>query len=219
MFETAAFENKLKIVNHVVFLDSWKRRKLAHEAFRLWRRYFSQHPLWNEKTRWKDLSHSVLLCFASEHTYAQRALFDLIMVCQGLGLGDDSQSLDLETLCRLFNGYFYLMNQAQCEIMARLAWVQRSPRMEKPLVDVACDPSIYETEALLEIPAPSPKHPGYEEYRTSQGMERAVVVLKAFPQALRHLQAMAQGALTPSDIEEDHAFDVHHRHRRPRRSR
>ncbi|WP_445893473.1 hypothetical protein [Desulfosoma sp.] len=191
MLETAAFDNRLSIVNHVVFLDCWRRRKLAHAAFRLWRRYFSQHPLWNEKTRWKDLSHSVLLRFASEHTDAQRALFDLIMVCQELGHADDGQSLDLETLCRLFNGYFYLMNQAQCEIMARLAWVQRSLRMEKPLVDLACDPFIYETKALLEIPAPCPKHPGYEEYRRSQGMERAVVVRKAIGQALRHLRAMA----------------------------
>ncbi|ROQ93202.1 hypothetical protein [Desulfosoma caldarium] len=183
-------------MDNVVFLDQMRRQKLASRAFRLWRRLFSGDHPWNEKTRWQDLTHSMLLRFASEDQNAQKALYDLIMVTQGLGDGDHFTSVNLETLCRLLNGYFYLTDQARFEIMARLDWVQRSPRMERPILDMACDPSIYETEALWEIPPLCPRHPEYEKDWMTKGMERSVLVRKAIPQALQQLRAMAQNPVT-----------------------
>lgn len=179
------FHEKQRLMGDVVSLEGYKYRKLADRAFRLCRWLFPGQGLWNASTTWKDLPGSVLLAFASESDEAQTALYDFIMVCQGLGHGEAFESQDLDTLCRLLNGYFYLIDQARFEIMARLGWVDRPAAAKKPLLEAACDRTIYDTAALAETPAPLPAHPGYEEDRLGAGMERPVLVRKAVPEAIR----------------------------------
>ncbi len=180
----------------IVFLRHIKRQRLAERAFRLWRRFFPAQGLWNENTSWKDLPNTVLLAFASESDDAQTALHDFIMVCQNLGHGQALPSQDWHTLCRLLDGYFYLIDQARFEIMARLGWVERSAAAQRPLIDIACDSSIYGTGALVETPALRPDHPEYGQDRAGTGMERAVLVRKAIPEAIRRFRA----ALAPETV-------------------
>ncbi len=179
---------KRRVMADVISLNHFKSRRLAHRAFRLWRRFFPGEGLWNEGTAWKDLPGAVLLAFASESDQAQTALYDFIMVCQGLGNSEAFESQDLDTLCRLLNGYFYLIDQARFEVMARLGWVERPAAGAKPLLEAACDPTIYETAALAETPPPRPAHPEYEEDRLGIGMERPVLVRKAVPEAIRRFR-------------------------------
>jgi len=116
------------------------------------------------------------------------------MVCQGTGQGEDFVAQKIDTLCRLLNGYFYLVDLARFEVMARLGWIERIPALEKPLVDLAGDPLSYETEALMETPPLRPLHPGYDEDRLRTGMERPVLARKAVPEALRRFRAITEDA-------------------------
>lgn len=175
-------------MGRVVALQDFKRQKLADRAFRTWRRLFSEHPSWNADTAWKDVSDAVLLSFGLEKPEAQTALHDLITVCQERGHGEDFEAQAFESFCHLLNGYFYLMDQARFEIMARLGWVGRSEGTRRPILDLAQDPFIYEPAAMADLPVLRPDHPGYDEDRLGNGMERAVIVRKALPEAIRRME-------------------------------
>ncbi len=176
-------------MGRVVLIEDFKRQKLADRAFRTWRRFFPEHPSWNAGTAWKDVSDAVLLAFGAETPEAQTALHDLIMVCQERGRGEDFEAQAFESFCRLLNGYFYLMDQARFEIMARLGWVDRSEGTRKPILDLARHPFIYEPAAMADLPVPRLDHPGYDEDRQGNGMERAVIVRKAVPEAIRRMKS------------------------------
>lgn len=176
-------------MGRIIMLEDFKRQRSADRAFRLWRRFFPEQPSWNARTAWQDVADGVLLAFGSETPEAQKAMEDMIMVCLGLGHGGDFQAQALDTLCRLLNGYFYLIDQARFEIMARVDWVDRPAGARKPILDLARDPSTYEPAAMAEIPAPRPAHPGYDEDCHGKGMERAVLVRKAIPEAIRRMRS------------------------------
>lgn len=179
-------------MGNLISLAAHKRILLAHKAFRLCRSYFPHDGLWRDTTSWMDLPDPIVLAFASEDHNAQAALYDVIMVCQECGRGDDFKAQKMDKLCHLLNGYFYLVDLARFEIMARLDWVERFAPLEKPLIDLASAPWSYEPEALLENPPLRPLHPGYAQGEQETTMDRTVTTRKAVPEALQRFRAKIQ---------------------------
>jgi hypothetical protein len=102
-----------------------------------------------------------------------------------MGNGCEFESQPFERLETLMNAYFFLTDQARFEFMRRLGWLSCIPREEKPIIESAMEADTLDYPALFVTPEPTPAHPAYEEDRKSKGVDRAALVRRAFPDAIR----------------------------------
>jgi hypothetical protein len=176
----------------IICMESHKNRKAADRGFKEWRRLFQSITDFDEHTRWGDLPDEIVLFFCEEGPESRHAFYDLLMRSHHLGTGHDFETQAYHRLSTLMNGYFFITDQARFECMRRLGWLERVPRAEKPIIDVVMESETYDYAALLEAPEPTPAHPAYEEDCQSRGIDRAALVRKATPEALRQFKERVQ---------------------------
>lgn len=166
-------------------MESRRRRKAADRGFMEWRRLFRSIMGFDQHTRWADLPDKVLMFFCEEGLESKHALYDLIMRSNQLGTGHDFETQEIDKLTVLMNAYFFITDQARFECMRRLGWIKSIPGWERSIIDLVIDPTSYGYAVQFLIPEPAPEHPAYEEYCRSGGIDRAAIVRKHLPEAIR----------------------------------
>lgn len=169
----------------IVCLESHRKKKTADRGFREWRRLFRSITDFDEHTRWADLPDEIILYFCEEAPGSKHVFYDLLMSSQQLGNGHDFETQAFERLSILMNAYFFITDQARFECMRRLGWIEQVPRADRSIIDLVMDSKTYEYAAQLEAPTPLLAHPAYEEDRKSRGIDRAALVRKHTPEAIR----------------------------------
>jgi len=172
-------------MGEIISILSQKYKRAAERRFREWRRLFQSVAALDALTRWADLPDEVVVFFCEENAESKHSFYDLLMSSLGLGNGYEFESQPFERLETLMNAYFFLTDQARFECMRRLGWLSGIPREEKPIIESAMAADTLDYPALFETPEPTPAHPAYEEDRTSKGVDRAALVRRAFPDAIR----------------------------------
>ena len=178
----------------IICMESHKNKKAADRGFKEWRRLFRSITDFDENTRWADLPDEIVLFFCEEGPESRHAFYDLLMRSHHLGTGHDFEAQAYDRLSILMNAYFFITDQARFECMRRLGWLERVPRAEKPIIEVVMDSGTYDYAALLEAPEPTPAHPAYEEDCQSRGIDRAALVRKHTPEAIRQFKERVQVA-------------------------
>jgi hypothetical protein len=180
-------------MGEIVSFLSHKYRKAAQRGFREWRRLFEAVASFDESTRWADLPDEVVVFFCEENPESKHSFYDLIMRSQRLGNGHDFEVQSYDRLTALMNAYFFIMDQARFECMRRLGWLTRIPRGEKSIIQAVIDSGSFDYGALFETPGPTPEHPAYEEDLKTRGIDRAALVRRFFPEAIRLFKAKLEG--------------------------
>mgnify|MGYP000561555215 CR=1 FL=1 len=168
----------------VVSLQSHRSKRAAERGFREWRRLFQSVTAFDESTRWADLPDEVVLFFCEESPESRDGFYDLLMSVHHGASGREFESQPFDRLAMLLNAYFFITDQARFECMRRLGWIESIPRGDQPIIEVVMDTKTYDYTGLMETPAPTPRHPAYEEDTQSRGMDRAALVRKYTPDAL-----------------------------------
>jgi hypothetical protein len=131
--------------------------------------------------------------FCEENPTSKHGFYDLIMSSQRLGVGHEFEAQSYDRLTKLMNAYFFIIDQARFECMRRLGWLDRVPRGERPIIEVVMDSDTYDYGGLLEAPEPKPAHPAYDEDMRTGGIDRAALVRRSFPEAIRLFKAKLEG--------------------------
>lgn len=172
-------------MGQVLSLNARKQKRVAQRGFREWRRLFQSVADIGEHTRWSDLPDDVILFFCEETPESRHSFYDLLMSVHHGGNGHEFEAQPFERLSTMLNAYFFITDQARFECMRRLGWVESIPRGDSPIIEVVLDSQTYEYTSLMETPPPTPEHPAYEEDVRSRGIDRAAVVRKHAPEAVR----------------------------------
>lgn len=169
----------------VVSMEVHKRTKAAQKGLKEWTRVFSSIADLDENTLWSDLTDEAVLYFCEETEESKRRLHDLIMSSRCLGCGCDLECQQPERVATLLNAYFFITDQARFECMRRLGWVSSIPRGDQPIIQSVIQSDSYSYADLMETPPPTPAHPSYEEDLRGNGLDRAALVRKVSPDAVR----------------------------------
>lgn len=169
----------------VVSMEAHKRGKLTRRGLKEWVRVFSSVANLNESTLWSDLSDDAVLYFCEETEDSKQRLYQLLMSSHCLGCGGDIECQAAEKVASLLNAYFFITDQARFECMRRLGWVSSIPRADQPIIETVMHSESYSYADLMETPAPTPAHPSYEEDVRGRGSDRAALVRKVSPEAVR----------------------------------
>ena len=172
----------------IICLESHRKRSAAERGFREWNRLFRSIAEFDEKTRWADLPDEIILFLCDSGAKGKHALYDLIMRTNQLGCGDDFEAQEFDRLTVLMNGYFFITDQARFECMRRLGWIETIPKADRSIIELVMDSESYDYKAQFETPDPTPAHPAYEENRLSRGLDKATLVRKHAPEALRQFE-------------------------------
>jgi len=168
----------------VVSLQSHRIKRVAERGFREWRRLFQSVTAFDENTRWADLPDEVILFFCEESPESRNGFYDLLMSVHHGGDAHEFESQPFDRLTTLLNAYFFITDQARFECMRRLGWIESIPRGDWSIIEVVMDSQTYEYTSLMETPAPTPRHPAYEEDLRNRGTDRAALVRKYTSEAL-----------------------------------
>jgi hypothetical protein len=172
-------------MGQVFSLNSERQKRVAQRGFREWRRLFQSITELTELTRWSDLPDDVILFFCEETPESKHSFYDLLMSVHHDGNGHDFETQAFDRLTTLLNAFFFITDQAHFECMRRLGWIESIPRGDCSIIEVVLDSRTYEYTNLMETPPPTPEHPAYEEDVQGRGIDRAALVRKHTPEAVR----------------------------------
>jgi hypothetical protein len=181
-------------MGQVLSLNAQKHKRIAQRGFREWRRLFRSVTDFNEHTRWSDLPDDVILFFCEETPESKHGFYDLLMSAHHGGNGHEFEDQAFDRLTMMLNAYFFITDQARFECMRRLGWVESIPREDHSIIEVVLDSRTYEYTNLMETPPPTPEHPAYEEDVQSRGIDRAALVRRHTPEAIRLFKEMERSA-------------------------
>lgn len=181
----------------VIDLDGFRRRLAADQAFRSWLARFKEQ--FGPETRLQDLSPQTLLYLASPGEENLYVYFDLIMGARGLGgsVRFRLDDLDYQVKLKIMDTAFALVDRVRFEVMRRLGWVEATPGLDQPIIELVAQAWSKGAGFARELPQLSAGYAEYDSYRSLHPMDQAVFLRRLIPKAVAQFRAWMEE--TPAD--------------------
>lgn len=116
------------------------------------------------------------------------------MGAQGLGgsLRFRLDDLDSAAKLKIMDTAFALVDLVRFEVMRRLGWVEASPELNLPIIELVRQAWRREGRFSREAPRLSSTHPDYEKFTRLNPMDQAVCLRRLIPQAVSQFREVVE---------------------------
>jgi hypothetical protein len=176
-------------VTELIQLEKARLMLAAKKGYRNWKSRFGED--FQAETRLGEISGKTLFHLARGDEKATFYLYDLIMGIKDLGSGFEFDCLNPGGKMLVIDMYLFLLDRMRFETMKRFGWLQYYPGEDLALVKLIADFEEIASDLQSHVPVLSPDHPGIEEYRAMNTLDREAFIRRLIPVALNRIKAQA----------------------------